>query len=347
MKKLIVILLALMLVISTAACGSKKDISAEKTDNVAESDTSQNDTIDDKSPKTMAVVTSFDSYGGNIHLSYDENGNCTQIVRDDDTYSIKDITYDEKYNITSIVAAVSWREGDEPVDVTLDFEYDENNDLVKVYGTQQNIGQKMEFFCRSYDADNNVYKYEFSAYSERDFTLKYDNKGNLIEETHFDEVEGNTLKCTFFYEYDNEGKLTKVSYPVAEEYEKLNMHYYQEYIHNYDENGRLISILSDDDLYTFEYTESGKLKLSNYYSDYPYYAYEYNEHDNLIAVRCEGEADPIYSYEYAYYELPYEQAMKVSAFNKLIGINFPNYPSFDLYGYKDDIFNLTSLFYMM
>ncbi len=166
-------------------------------------------------------------------------------------------------------------------------EYTELGTLLRKYQMIYNEqGDLTGYAMTTYDqlsyTDGEDYYYESgNAYNTGNFQYVYDENGNLISMTN-----GDNIAPTYEYHYDEEGVLTGWTYTEVWGEE---IYFTIDFTCEYDEQGRLIRVDSEEDTEVYTYDEFGRISsvevtLSGYDCSYPgvyQHVYTYNESGRL------------------------------------------------------------------
>jgi len=150
----------------------------------------------------------------------------------------------------------------EETDETIDFEYDENQRLLREYIHYTN--ERVLHQSYEYDQTGNlttiIYYHDGEEHS-RDCS-SYDDKGNNIIREQYDK-DGELLEAETF-EYNDNGEIIKIMFAYSEYDEQIDeyKHHKKTRLNKYDQNNRLISEVYLDENYSLNYTYDEKGRVS-------------------------------------------------------------------------------------
>ena len=294
MKKLFALLLCLLMLISMAACGSKKDaeekekmvsyyvVTSEKHYNKDELTSSAEFTYDSKGRPLTMKIEMVGKRTMETKLSYDKNGNK---IRETYTYTELEnglsYTTDEIYELTY--------EGDKLTHCTItdqagdsrgfDLRYDEQGRLVRVdYDEAYTNAQAVMWHTYEYDAQGRLIQETSCRKTPSPLGVASDMETTM--QMRYQYGENNNV---FYTEYS--GRVLYVEgVDVALEMELTKSDY--QYNYCFDKNGKVIYVGADEeDVYKEEY---GTLADDDHYT--------FDAHGNLLSY-VNGETRVEYTYE--------------------------------------------------
>ena len=258
--------------------------------------------------------------GNGIKWTYDDNGNITSFIYNENNYSKTEIySYDDKgnlvfendgkydctyvYNNKNQIISMNWTEGNSSANFL--FEYDQNGNLITFDFPKTTDGIYSFQETRKYDANNNLievcrknFYYGEYRYSTTT-TLTYDSNNNLSTMMVDDKEEIQTYK----YTYDNNNNLINILQEFDSGWIKAD--------YTYDNSGNMLTenISSSGDLWhnsswSYDYRNNVTHNTYSYYTGSAgsdSYSYEYDRYGNIIKYSCNEDFTREHKYKLVYY----------------------------------------------